>query len=93
MATILIMGASRGIGQAIAIEFAKLDAKLVLSASSLDNLKETEKKIHCGQATRPFKGYRWMNNDLVNLGASIFGGFTAVVVYHLLTWNIGTNLL
>lgn len=46
--------------------------------------KETEKKVHCGQATRPFKGYRWMNNDLVNLLASIFGGFTAVVVYHLL---------
>ena len=46
--------------------------------------KETEKKIHCGQATRPFKGLSWMNNDLVNLLASIFGGFTAVVVYHLL---------
>ncbi len=46
--------------------------------------KETEKKLHCGQPTRPLKGYRWMNNDLVNLLASIFGGFTAVVVYHLL---------
>lgn len=46
--------------------------------------KETEKKIHCGQPTRPLKGISWMNNDLVNLGASIFGGFTAVVVYHLL---------
>ncbi len=41
----LITGASRGIGQAIAIEFAKYDAKVVLSASSIENLKETERLI------------------------------------------------
>ncbi len=41
----IITGASRGIGQAIAIEFAKQGAKLILSASSLDNLKETETQI------------------------------------------------
>ena len=38
----IITGASRGIGQAIALEFAQRGAKLVLSASSLENLKETE---------------------------------------------------
>ena len=46
--------------------------------------KETEKKVHCGQTTRPLKGWSWMNNDLVNLMASVFGGLTTVVVYHLL---------
>ena len=41
----IITGASRGIGQAIALEFAKNGARLVLSASSLENLKETESLI------------------------------------------------
>ena len=51
--------------------------------------KETEKKEHCGQPTRPLKGWSWMNNDLVNLLASLFGGITAVVVYHLFVINAG----
>ncbi len=42
----IITGASRGIGQAIAVEFARQGAKLVLSASALENLKETEGLIN-----------------------------------------------
>jgi uncharacterized membrane protein len=42
--------------------------------------KETEKKVHCGQTTRPFKGWRWMNNDLVNLLASLAGGLVVVLL-------------
>ncbi len=38
----IITGASRGIGQAIALKFAQNGAKVVLSATSLENLKETE---------------------------------------------------
>ena len=38
----IVTGASRGIGQAIALEFAQRGAKVVLSASSIENLKETE---------------------------------------------------
>ncbi len=41
----IVTGASRGIGQAIAVEFAKQGASVVLSASSIDNLKETEALI------------------------------------------------
>ncbi len=41
----LITGASRGIGQAIALAFAKQGAKLVLSASSIDNLAQTATMI------------------------------------------------
>jgi uncharacterized protein (TIGR00297 family) len=41
--------------------------------------KETERKIHkCGAATRPLRGWPWLNNDLVNLIASLVGGGTAV---------------
>ena len=46
--------------------------------------KETEKKFHCGQPTRPLRGWGWMNNDMVNFLSSIFGGATAVLVYSLL---------
>jgi uncharacterized membrane protein len=40
--------------------------------------KDTERRIHkCGQETRPLRGWAWLNNDLVNLLASLAGGFTA----------------
>ncbi len=42
----LITGASRGIGQAIALEFAKAGAKLILSASTLENLQETGELVN-----------------------------------------------
>ncbi len=41
----IVTGASRGIGQAIAVEFARNGASVVLSASSIENLKETETLI------------------------------------------------
>ena len=48
----IISGASRGIGQAIALEFAKNGAKLILCATSIENLKETEavlKSANCSE--------------------------------------------
>jgi 3-oxoacyl-[acyl-carrier protein] reductase len=41
----IITGASRGIGRAMAIEFAKNGAKTILCATSLDALKETQREI------------------------------------------------
>jgi uncharacterized protein (TIGR00297 family) len=47
--------------------------------------KETERKLHrCGQQTRPLRGFAWLNNDLVNLFASLVGGITAVALWLLL---------
>ncbi len=42
--------------------------------------KETEKKNHCGQPSRPLRGWHWMSNDLVNLVSSMVGGVTAVIL-------------
>ncbi len=40
--------------------------------------KDTERKIHkCGTTTRPYRGWSWLNNDMVNLLASLVGGVTA----------------
>lgn len=41
----IITGASRGIGQAVAVEFARQGAKVVLSATSIENLRETEAQL------------------------------------------------
>jgi uncharacterized protein (TIGR00297 family) len=40
--------------------------------------KETESRVHhCGQPTRHLRGWRWLNNDVVNLGSSIVGSLIA----------------
>lgn len=41
--------------------------------------KETERRIHtCGTRTQPLRGLSWMNNELVNLLATVCGGLIAV---------------
>ena len=45
--------------------------------------KETEKQQHCGKPTRPLRGWAWLNNDLVNLFASLAGGIVAAVTWLL----------
>lgn len=41
----IVTGASRGIGKAIAVEFAKNGAKVTLCATSMDALRDTQKEI------------------------------------------------
>lgn len=44
--------------------------------------KDTERKLHkCGHATRPLRGWSWLNNDLVNLLASLVGGLIAAAIW------------
>lgn len=44
--------------------------------------KETERRHHrCGYETRPLRGWSWLNNDLVNLFASLVGGLVAVLAW------------
>ena len=47
--------------------------------------KETERKLHkCGTETRQIRGYSWLNNDMVNLLASLVGGIAALLMWLLL---------
>ncbi len=41
--------------------------------------KETEKPVHrCGTPARPLRGWRWLNNDWVNLISTLVGALIAV---------------
>lgn len=52
--------------------------------------KETERKIHkCGEVTRPLRGWSWLNNDLVNLFASVVGGLVAAWLWSI--WKKETS--
>jgi len=43
--------------------------------------KETERAIHaCGQPTRPLRGWKWLDNDWVNLLSSAAGGALAALL-------------
>lgn len=47
--------------------------------------KDTERKLHkCGTETRQIRGYAWLNNDMVNLLASLMGGLVALLLWLLL---------
>ncbi len=43
--------------------------------------QETESAVHrCGRPARPLRGWPWLNNDLVNLTASLVGGLIAAAL-------------
>ncbi len=49
--------------------------------------KETENPTHrCGRATRPVRGWSWLNNDVVNLSSSVLGSLVAVLLA-LVIWR------
>ncbi|HEX4204691.1 MAG TPA: DUF92 domain-containing protein [Ktedonobacteraceae bacterium] len=46
--------------------------------------KETERRIHnCGTPTRQLRGWRWMNNDAVNLLATLVGSLLAMLLQQI----------
>lgn len=42
--------------------------------------KITEKKHHCGSKANHHQGYKWMNNDMVNLFSGIAGGVVIIIL-------------
>ena len=43
--------------------------------------RETERAVHdCGTATRPLRGWAWLDNDLVNFLSNAAGGLLAALL-------------
>jgi len=64
--TVLITGASSGIGQGAAVEFARHGANLVLGGRNVDQLKDT--KNQCVKAGLQEKQVVWVAGDIVEEG-------------------------
>lgn len=47
--------------------------------------KITEKEIHCGVKSDFYKGYKWINNDFVNLFSGIAGALFIILINFLLS--------
>ncbi len=46
--------------------------------------RETEQRVHsCGTPTRLLHGWSWLDNDVVNFLATLFGGLVGIVVHRL----------
>lgn len=43
--------------------------------------KITERDMHCGQSTKYFRGYTWLNNDVVNFFAGVSSAVLIIIVY------------
>ncbi len=51
--------------------------------------KETERRVHrCGTSTVPYRGYRWVTNDVVNFVATLVGAIIAIFVGRWAGWPI-----
>ncbi|OGU54723.1 MAG: hypothetical protein A2V66_01215 [Ignavibacteria bacterium RBG_13_36_8] len=46
--------------------------------------KQTEREYHCGEKSIPFRGYHWMNNDIVNLLSGISGGLFIIIIFAII---------
>ena len=46
--------------------------------------KITERDYHCGEKANHKRGYKWVNNDVVNLFAGLAGGAFIIFIYGLL---------
>ena len=67
---------------------ATIDSLLGASAQSLrycpDCQRDCETNPHvCGKATVVRRGFKWFENDAVNLGATFGGAVTAMVMYRI----------
>lgn len=79
----LLIGGAGGLSGSLMDSF--LGATVQRVYYNVEKQKETEKKQNArGEPNRPLRGWRWMNNDVVNLLSSALGGFVSTGLYTLL---------
>ncbi len=79
---IIIITALAGLGGALFDSF--LGATIQAMYYCTRCRKETEKLVHvCGEKTQAIRGFKWFDNDLVNLASSMAGAFIAAGLYFL----------
>ncbi|MBU1680945.1 MAG: DUF92 domain-containing protein [Bacteroidetes bacterium] len=74
----LILITSAGIAGSLFDSFLGAKFQIQYKCGECDRI--TEKKNHCNKESLRFRGLGWLDNDMVNLFAGIFGGIFAIVV-------------
>jgi len=61
-----------------------LGASIQAKFQCVDCKKPTEKLAHCGQETRHVSGFRWFDNDWVNVAGTLSAGLIFMLVHYLM---------
>lgn len=78
------VGALAGLAGALADSFLGATVQGIYCCDTCH--KETERPVHrCGAVTRPLRGWRWLNNDVVNLTSTLIGAALAAGLGSLYT--------
>jgi uncharacterized protein (TIGR00297 family) len=78
--TLLLITSIAGLAGALLDSLLGATVQGIYFCPTCDKLTERHPMHHCNTLTSHARGWQWLNNDLVNLAASVTGAVTAVVL-------------